>query len=160
MNIRTIAILPAVILSWANHIVADEKNTAKYVLANKSDLAGKNVALHVTHVTPTERKKAPADLAVFLAHTYDEKEHVRGGAIMVVATADDAKRLKTKFGVTPRVFGRKEKKAITKTLKGKVTIHQKGRHVLVTISNAAGEILTSMAESGVRSGKASRRSDP
>ena len=123
MQYRHVTSILFMLVSTIAYSSADEKNTGRYVNAYKESLNGKTVTLHVTHITPVDRKNAPLGKKLLLAHTYDEKEHVRGGTITVLTTKTEADRLLKKFGTTPKVFGRKDKKAITKSLKGNVAIH-------------------------------------
>lgn len=84
------------------------KYTANYYKANDEEFIGKKIKLEITHLTPMRDTKIEG-LELFMAHTVDSDEHVRGGTMIVATTSDNAEKLIRKYGTQAELESSKGK---------------------------------------------------
>jgi hypothetical protein len=85
------------------------KYTADYYRAKSSEFEGQEIKLKVSHVKPFHFKSAIPDLRFFHAFTYDKKDNVYGGWIVVAVPAGEASAFVEEFGTHPDGSGPRDR---------------------------------------------------
>ncbi|MGB0743529.1 MAG: hypothetical protein ACPGSB_03285 [Opitutales bacterium] len=118
-------------------------DSALYYRNNPEKYDGKTVDIDVAFVTRINRRNSVEGLVFFVAHTVDDENNTRGGAIIVAVLDDDIEKFMRKYGTS---IERKSRGDIdTERLRG--TFHQlKGGRVYIDESGEAHELILAHLE--------------
>ncbi len=103
--------------SWADGKLS--KYTADFYRAQADSYLDKEITVKVTHVKPFRFKSDIPELRFFHAYTYDDKENIRGGWIIVAIPSGVEGAFVKKYGTVPSASGKKAlRKSDAEKLKG------------------------------------------